>query len=508
MTGDPPFDPRFEQAIRDDEGAGSRLAYADWLERHGASDRAGALRRYRPPLRVPPVDLRDGDDPEDVPVMFYGKGEVPLILLVLADFTLRPDPRPIEDRKEIRVPRGGVDKVLSEWKLRFDVDVDLPDRHSVEVKMRKIADFESESVAAQLARSASLGGADLDRAVAAALRDPRVVEAERVWRSLHTLVESAPEGTLVVMMNATKDDLLADLEDAPEFEKAGMFRMVNCLNHSGMQPPGALVIGWPLSPTADARLLEALARVGRARTLPVLAPTTAAFDAPAAGDARHDAFRATPDARFVALCAPSFVLRPARAGEVEPLAGPASFLVARLLAESFAESRSGAGIRRKLPGVTLERRVLPSESALAGERGYLTFVSNPDGATLHDDVTHGAREAPAERSLSVLFVLTRIAQIAMNVHHRRGLANEHLKTSDAAAVAEVLRRGLATRFCHAPGLEIALGDPRWIRPPIFWDQGSIDYGGTLDVEVALTLPPSDGRAPERVRDRVVVRLGY
>jgi hypothetical protein len=47
----------------------------------------------------------------------------------------------------------------------------------------------------------------------------------------------------------------------------------------------------------------------------------------------------------------------------------------------------------------------------------------------------------------------------------------------------------------------------WMKPPTLWDHG-VEYGGTLDVKLGITLPPWDGRVGVCARERVVVRLGF
>lgn len=82
--------------------------------------------------------------------------ELPLKLLMIGDYTQRPDPRPLEDRKPINVDKDNFQKVLSEQKLQLNLAV--PDRLSeadgeelnVNLKFRRLSDMEPEAIANQV----------------------------------------------------------------------------------------------------------------------------------------------------------------------------------------------------------------------------------------------------------------------------------------------------------------------------------------------------------------------
>ncbi len=46
--------------------------------------------------------------------------ELPLKMLMLGDYTRRPDPRPLEDRKPINIDKDNFQKVMSEQKLALN----------------------------------------------------------------------------------------------------------------------------------------------------------------------------------------------------------------------------------------------------------------------------------------------------------------------------------------------------------------------------------------------------
>ncbi len=82
--------------------------------------------------------------------------ELPLKLLMLGDYTMRPDPRPLEDRKPINVDKDNFQKVMSEQKLNLNFNVknalseNPDDELSVNLKFRRLADMEPEAVASQV----------------------------------------------------------------------------------------------------------------------------------------------------------------------------------------------------------------------------------------------------------------------------------------------------------------------------------------------------------------------
>lgn len=82
--------------------------------------------------------------------------ELPLKLLVMGDFTNRPDSRPLEDRKPVNVDKDNFDDVLRNQGITLSLNV--PNRlsekqgeeTSVTLKIDSIKDFEPDSVARQV----------------------------------------------------------------------------------------------------------------------------------------------------------------------------------------------------------------------------------------------------------------------------------------------------------------------------------------------------------------------
>lgn len=82
--------------------------------------------------------------------------ELPLKMLFIGDYTGRPDPRPLEERKPINVDKDNFTQVLAEQNL--SVTMSVPDVLSgekdanlnVNLKFKKLSDFGPEAVAEQV----------------------------------------------------------------------------------------------------------------------------------------------------------------------------------------------------------------------------------------------------------------------------------------------------------------------------------------------------------------------
>lgn len=82
--------------------------------------------------------------------------ELPLKMLFIGDYTGRPDPRPLEERKPINIDKDNFTQVLAEQNL--SVTMSVPDVLSgekdanlnVNLKFKKLSDFGPEAVAEQV----------------------------------------------------------------------------------------------------------------------------------------------------------------------------------------------------------------------------------------------------------------------------------------------------------------------------------------------------------------------
>jgi type VI secretion system protein ImpB len=101
--------------------------------------------------------------------------ELPLKMLMMGDYSQRPDPRQLEDRKPINVDKDNFSKVMAEQKLSLNFAV--PDKLSeqegnemnVNLRFRRLSDMEPEAIANQVPELKKL--LDL-RAALTALKGP------------------------------------------------------------------------------------------------------------------------------------------------------------------------------------------------------------------------------------------------------------------------------------------------------------------------------------------------
>jgi len=223
----------------------------------------------------------------------------------------------------------------------------------------------------------------LCRQVDEILHHPDFQRLESSWRSLKFLIDRTNfrENIKIEVMNASKEDLLSDFEDAPEITKSGLYK--NCYTAEygqfGGQPYGAIVANYEVGPGAsDIKLLQDCASVAAMSHAPFIAAAGAEFfgiddftKLPDLKDlssifespvyTKWQGFRASDDARNVGLALPHFLLRtpygqdttPAKTFNYEEtvseghdkfLWGNAAFAFASRLTESFADYRWCANI--------------------------------------------------------------------------------------------------------------------------------------------------------------------
>jgi hypothetical protein len=450
----------------------------------------------RSPFPLSPFRLETSQDPDDKTQQFHVYPQLPLDILVVSNFTGRPDSRCIEDRQPVRVRRDNFDKVLTEHKLSFQIALGLPALATTDIRVRRLSDFEAASLAAQISSQAPLDRDSVERALAIVYRDPNFLEAERSWRSLWPVVEEASEDLTIEIMNASAEDLIADFEDAPSLSKSGLFRMANRYNHQGMRPYAALVMGHALRTTGpDGYLIRKLGEIARAKNVPVLVNAAEEVEAPTYQEAReHAAWQKTEDARFVAICAPPFVLRRAYQGS-EVLEGAASFLVARLLITSFARYLYGSHLFGALPGVDLVRAVTADESERCRPRGYLALVSE-SGASLVNDPTCSQSSLPSSRSLSAQLLLTRFAHQILNIDHRRAITGSGER--DVRVIAERLNQAMATRLRQMPGVSASVSDLEWCDPPAL----------CADAILSVTVPSPSAEGSLTLQEKIRLQFEF
>jgi len=206
---------------------------------------------------------------------------------------------------------------------------------------------------------------------------------ESSWRSLKFLVDRTDfrENVRIQLMNASKDDLLDDFEDAPEIPKSGLYKQAYTAEYGqfGGQPFGAIIANYDFGPgPQDMKLLQYCASVSSMAHAPFIAAAGTEFfgiekwsELPNLKDlksifempqyAKWQSFRESEDARNVGLTLPKFLLRlpygqdtlPAKTfnyhetvtdGDDDFCWGNTAFAFASKLTDSFAKYRWCANI--------------------------------------------------------------------------------------------------------------------------------------------------------------------
>lgn len=163
------------------------------------------------------------------------------------------------------------------------------------------------------------------------LHHPDLQKLESAWRELRFLVDRTDfrENIRIEFLNVTKDDLLADFEDAPDITKSGLYRIIYSNEYGvfGGKPYGLICSSYDFNVgVPDLTLLSKCASVGAMAhapflgnaspeifgdkdflALPNLKDIKSLFEGPQY--AKWHAFRESEEARYVGLCMPRFLLR-------------------------------------------------------------------------------------------------------------------------------------------------------------------------------------------------------
>ncbi len=235
------------------------------------------------------------------------------------------------------------------------------------------------------------------------LHQPAFQKLESAWRGLKFVVDRTNfrENIRVELLNVSKDDLIADFEDAPEVTKSGLYKTAYTAEYGtfGGKPFGAIFSNYEFGPGAqDVELLKNCAAVAAMSHAPFFAAAGASFfgakDMMALPNLKDlgslfegpqytkwNSFRDTEDARYVGLLMPRFLLRLPYGENTTPIKrfnysedtvgkhdeylwGNASYAMATRLADSFAKYRWCPNIIGPQAGGTVENLPLHTYQAM------------------------------------------------------------------------------------------------------------------------------------------------
>jgi type VI secretion system protein ImpC len=177
--------------------------------------------------------------------------------------------------------------------------------------------------------------AEIDRLLSVQLNEimhhPDLQKLEGTWRGLKYMLNNTETSTMlkIKVLNVKKNELLKDLQKAPEFDQSALFKKVyeEEFGVFGGDPFGAIVGDYEFGRGGqDIELLEKISQVAAAAHAPFLTAASpemfnleryTQLDAPrdlakifeSSEYAKWKAFRDTEDSRYVALTAPRMLLR-------------------------------------------------------------------------------------------------------------------------------------------------------------------------------------------------------
>jgi type VI secretion system protein ImpC len=172
---------------------------------------------------------------------------------------------------------------------------------------------------------------------------PEFQKLEGSWRGLKYLMDNSETGTMlkIRVLNASKKDLLRDLQKAPEFDQSALFKKVYEDEYGvfGGEPFGALIGDYEFGKhPEDIELLEKVSNVAAAAHAPFLTAADASLlnldsftslgqprDLAKIYDstefAKWKSFRQSEDSRYVGLCVPHILMRLPYGRDTKPVDG-------------------------------------------------------------------------------------------------------------------------------------------------------------------------------------------
>jgi type VI secretion system protein ImpC len=247
---------------------------------------------------------------------------------------------------EVTTERSLLDQIVEEGRLGYD-----------EAARERGKDLVKEFVAQVLEGSMTLGRdaelminariAQIDHLLSLQLNEilhhAAFQKLEGSWRGLRHLVDQSETGTAlkIRVLNASKKDVLRDLQRAPEFDQSALFKKVYEEEYGvfGGAPFGALIGDYEFGKhPEDIELLERVSNVAAAAHAPFISAAApdmlnlqswTNLDAPrdlakifdSTEYAKWKSFRQTEDARYVALCLPRTLGRLPYGKDTKPVEG-------------------------------------------------------------------------------------------------------------------------------------------------------------------------------------------
>jgi type VI secretion system ImpA family protein len=297
-------------------------------------------------------------------------GENPFRLAILGDFsgrTQREQPAGRDDllaRKPIKITFDTLDDVLESTAPSVEFTAG-----DVEVRLEptELDDFQPDPIHRNVDRLSDLEGEEAVALLREIMHHPLYQGLESAWRGLEWLLRRVHKNgrIQVVLLDMTADEFAADLTAGDDLAATAVYRQLIEKLAEGVDPlPWAVLLGNYTfgETTAHAEVLGRMARIADRAAAPFLSSVTPqvvqeGYEVPADGKSAWEALRKLPEAAYLGLAAPRFLLRspfgenyrPAEALSFEEFSGnPHDYLwgnpalaCAALLAQGFTQSGWG-----------------------------------------------------------------------------------------------------------------------------------------------------------------------
>jgi hypothetical protein len=251
--------------------------------------------------------------------------DAPFRIAVLGDFSARASrgagagPAELLRRKPVVVTADTLDDVLAKYKVSLDVPLD-EEGETAALTFSCLDDFLPDEIHDRVDRFEDLDSAAEKTALMnGLLHHPDVQCLEAAWRGLDWLLRRVVKGGVeVVLYDVTQDELAADLTASDDLAASATYQLL--IEQAVLGPrgqPWGLLLGhyaFDITP-AHADLLGRLARIARQAGAPFLAGAPSRLlAAEATGDDEGGqawaALRQLPEAGYLGLALPRFLLRP------------------------------------------------------------------------------------------------------------------------------------------------------------------------------------------------------
>jgi type VI secretion system protein ImpC len=244
------------------------------------------------------------------------------------------------------VERGLLDQIVDEGRLSRDPAARERGKDLVKEFVTQVLDG-SMTISKDAEAMINARIAQIDHLVSLQLNQvmhaPEFQKLEASWRGLRYLMDNSETGTMlkIRVLNASKKDLLRDLQKAPEFDQSAMFKKVYEDEYGifGGEPFGALIGDYEFGKhPEDIELLEKVSNVAAAAHAPFLTAAEASLmnldsftnlgqprDLAKIYDstefAKWKSFRQSEDSRYVGLCVPHILMRLPYGKDTKPVDG-------------------------------------------------------------------------------------------------------------------------------------------------------------------------------------------